>query len=226
MKINVLILVTVLMTAFLSPARGEPAGDEQVKKEWMTFYRKYFNLDLNLSHLSIPPHQTGYDRVIVVAGGLTFESLILVMRQHFEVLFANTYLPGYFDHNIISSRTNEQTYAIRVKDNHEAGETYRTSVGIEKLFSDAPEGRPVNEINLKERLLLELKYNDESGDHLDQETFTVCTGSYYRKDSLALSPAVGWKAGNGSYYPPFLFISECYAVYTLDGLYSRSVVAY
>lgn len=204
----------------------EPPSEAQILQEWKAFYKIHFNLDLNLSGVDIPPYREAYDRIIIIAGGITYEEIILAMRQEFEVLFANKYLPKYFDIHIKSNRNNEETYAIRVKENNDSGEIQRTSTGVEKFSVDSIKVLIINNITLMERLIYELKYFDETMNHLDIETFTVCAGSFFDRDSPELSPAVGWKTGRGSYFPPFLFISECYSLFTLDGLYSRSVVSF
>ena len=197
--------------------------DQQSLREWQAFYQKYFRMDLDISGILVPEQQEGFDRIIVVAGGLTHQAVIEVMREHFEMVCVNAYLTNFYDHQTYSVRNNDQTYAIRVRNTEISGEYKKMATAVEKT-SAVNTGLVINDMTLLERLIYELKYYDETGGHLDVEGFTVCGGSYFKKDSLVLSPAVGWKTGRGAYYPPFLFISECYKAFTQDGLYSRHVI--
>lgn len=220
------ILLFLFPTCGFNTAGADIRTDDQIIREWTDFYRTTFNLDLDFSEVEIPPYQDGYDRVIVVAEEITCEQIILKMRESFDVLFANSYLPIYFDHQVSSIRNNTKTYAIRVRNSDSSGEYVQPLNNVELFPVDYQKPSSINDITLMERLIFELKYHTETNRHLDVETFTVCNGSHFRKDSLALSPAVGWKTGKGAYYPPFLFISECYSLFTLDGLYSRNVITY
>lgn len=220
-----------ILSAFMLILCGYDAGVDQAKSMqsdldgWKSFYRRNFGLQLNLSNLSIPEHLDEYDRLIVVAEGISYEKLITTMRGYFDVVFVNKYLPNYFDNNLTNARNNSKTYAIRIRDRIESGELEQGSAAIEKVVPGNKPGLPlINDITLMERLLYEMKYFEETGQHLDLETFTVCAGSHFKRDSLALSPAVGWKQGIDAYFTPYLYISECYDIYTIDGMYSRNVI--
>lgn len=202
----------------------EPVSDTQSLLEWKYFYEKYFGIDLTISDIRIPAYKEDYDRIIVVAKDLSYEDIILAMKKRFELLLVNAYVTNYYDHNILDRRNNNDSYAIRIRNKDYSGEIRYVATYVEKFTVANIKPSTINDITLMERLLFELKYFDETNNHLDIESFTVCGGSYYKKDSLALSPAVGWKTGKGAYYPPFLFISECYTAFTLDGLYSRNVL--
>lgn len=197
--------------------------DPQILQEWKAFYQKYFRIDPDLSDISVPEYEDGFDRILVVAGGLTHQDVIEVMQRHFEMICVNVYVGNYYDHQILSIRDNIRSYAVRVRDTGTSGEYKKMATCVEKIPA-MNDGLAINDMTLLERLIYELKFYDETGGHLDVEGFTVCCGSSFMKDSIALSPAVGWKTGAGAYYPPFLFISECYKAFTADGLYSRHVI--
>ncbi|MBN1158797.1 MAG: hypothetical protein JXA61_05405 [Bacteroidales bacterium] len=224
MKARLLFLL-ILLTCGFTGQTSDPPSDAQVMQEWKAFYKTHFNLDISMSEVDIPPFREEYVRIIIVAEGITCEDIILEMKQEFEVLLVNKYLPNYFDRQVKSRRNNDRTYAIRVKNNEVAGENQATT-GVETTSPGTFEIPDINNITLLERLIYELKYYDETRNHLDIETFTVCSGSHFDRDSLELSPAVGWRTGRGDYYPPFLFISECFSAFTLDGMYSRNVISF
>jgi len=220
-----ILLICLLMFDSYKVADALSGAEIQSLQEWQAFYKRHFGIEVDVNAIDMPPRQIGYDRIIVIAGDLSYEKIILTMRKQFDVLFVNKYLPNYFDNYLTNTRNNNETYAIRVKNNTESGELDLGSAGIEKI---SPGGNPpfpvINEMTLKERLLFEMKYHEETRAHLDLETFTVCAGSHFKRDSLALSPAVGWKAGIDEFFTPYLYISECYDIYTIDGMYSRNVL--
>lgn len=220
-------LILIFMVGFCSyrPGNELPESELNAVREWQSFYRRHFGLEPDLKNIDMPPLVDGYDRLIIVASGLSYERLIIEMRRKFDVVFVNKYLPNYFDNNFTHIRNNNKAYAIRVRDRIESGETDIGRAGIEKITPGNRHPLPViNEMTLMERLLFEMKYHEETNQHLDLETFTVCAGSHFKRDSLALSPAVGWKQGIDEYFTPYLYISECYDVYTIDGMYSRNVI--
>jgi len=225
MYIKILFIILSLYSGLIKYESRDT--QEYLKQEWKSFYKKYFNIDLRTDLIEIPEYQEGFNRVIIVAVDLSYKELISKMSEKFDVVLVNKYLPAYLDENIISKRDNtNSSYAIRIRDNTESGEDYQTSLGVEKQKYTSVSEFIINDITLKERLIYELKYHDETGDNLDKLTFTVCSGSFFRKDSTLLSPAVGYREGRGLYYPPFVYISECYASFTLDGMFSRNVISY
>lgn len=150
--------------------------------EWHRFYKINFRLDLNFAGLTIPEQREGFDRLIVVAQGVTIQQVFDVCRVVFG---AQKYTDANLDEVVmINDRDAKQGhYAIRVRDRIEADEEHRNR-SANQLKNDAICGE-----TLLERLLHELKYYAESGKHLDIVNVTLCSGS---RDSGGDVPGVCW----------------------------------
>jgi len=60
------------LQAFL---RGEKEDTSVLLADWQEFYRGLFGLEIDLSGLSVPGRKKGFDRLIVVAQGMTPQRL-------------------------------------------------------------------------------------------------------------------------------------------------------
>ena len=137
---------------------------EQVS-DWIAFYRKYFNLDPDLSGLEIPDHQEGFDRLIVVAKGLTLNQVFGVCKKQFPCY---RYLED-LDNAIRPDDRCAQNgaYAIWVRDRIEADEENKNQ-SFNKRRTQV-----CDDENILERVVHELKYFDETGKHLDINNWTL-----------------------------------------------------
>ncbi len=97
------------------------------------------------------------------------------------------------------------------KKNIEADEEYKN-----KSANDLDK-MGVKGITLRERLLMELAYFDETGKHLDEINITLCGGS---RSSGGDVPSVHWDVGNRK-----LYVYSCSAGYASDSLGARAVVS-
>jgi len=157
------------LQAFL---RGE-ADDNNVqvqKDRWTKIYQKFFGLDCDFSQVRIPERQPGFDRLIVVAKGLTLNQVYDVCAKHFPCKCYNDNLDKTIPHN---DRKPNQTYAIWVRDRVEADEE------LKNLSADQLKEQNIQGITLLERMIYELKYWDETGKHLDIHNWTLCSGSRF-----------------------------------------------
>src|SRR3989344_6062008 len=57
--------------ATLSPSKIQPNNIVAQLKSWQKLYLKAFGLKKDFSNLNIPQHNPGFDRLIIVAKGLT-----------------------------------------------------------------------------------------------------------------------------------------------------------
>lgn len=136
--------------------------------DWIEFYRSEFGVVLEAHKLEglVPAHKNGFDRLIVVAQGMTFVKILNQMKKRMS--FCNDWSgAGEFT----SVRKSDRDYAVWVRDCHEADEELEVSlIKTERA----------NCITLEERLLLELFCFWKIGVHLDVQSSTICVGSYDR----------------------------------------------
>jgi len=163
--------------------KTKKVSKQAIIKEWQDFYLKYFGLTIDLSGVKIPRLRKGYDRVIIIAQGLTCNETLEALRKLFNVYtsYVNDDLGKAISSN---SRDTTSSYAIRVKDSIEPDQEY--------FGKSADEADPQGNlgVTLLERLVLELKYFVETDQHLDVEGRTLCTGS--RVFAGAAVPDVDW----------------------------------
>ena len=164
---------------------GRKTVSELVKKqlaEWAAFYWEAFGITLDTSKIQIPSHQNGFNRLIVVAQGLTLERIYRALKKKMPVW-------KHWDNldSVESVRKADKTYAVWVRDRQEADEELKNK-SANDLKSDG-----TNCITLEERLLLEMMYFRETGKHLDIQNVTLCTGS---RHAFGYVPDVGWR-GDG-----------------------------
>jgi len=187
-----------------SPARIS----KKLRSEWEAFYRD-MGLDVDLSGVAVPDNPGGFDRVIIVAEGLTIEKVIAACRKYFKVWVYREDLDKAITEN---ERTPANgSYAIRVRERVEADEE------LKNLSGEDVKARAIATETLLERLLHELKYFRETGKHLDVSNVTLASGSRY---SVGYVPGVDWD----SYYGK-LCVYGCSPSHRGGLLRSRAVVS-
>jgi len=174
---------------------------------WERFYRKSFDLRVDFSSVPIPPKPEGFDRLIVVARGLTLNQVYDVLAKHFPCWRYAEDLDKAIPNN--DRYPNTGAYAIWVRDRVEADEENK-NLSANDLASQNHKG-----ITLLERMIYEFKCFDETGQHLDTQNWTLCSGSRFSGGGV---PGAYWHDGRfevGWYCPDD----------SSDRLRSRSVVS-
>src|SRR3989344_3808218 len=158
-------------------------GVRAMLRDWQTLYRQEFGIEIDISKIRIPKRVPGFDRLIVVAQGLTPEKIVSVLKGHMTVW-------KYADNldTVKSDRKTDQPYAIWIRDRQEADEE------LKNKSANQLQQEGVNCITLEERLLYHLKYFLETGKHLDEKNWTLCAGS---RDPDGGVPEVVWGPGGG-----------------------------
>lgn len=162
--------------------RGDGTCDN-LAKEWQDFYQRVFGITVDFTRVKVPKHKKGFDRVIYVPQGLTLNQAYQVCQKRFKCW------KGYDDLDKAvkdNDRTSEKSYAIRLRDRVEADEE------LKNLSANQLKEKGIPGITLLERLILELKYYDETGNHLDIQNITLCSGSRDANDDV---PYVYWYPG-------------------------------
>jgi hypothetical protein len=152
---------------------------EQQLDDWRDFYRKLFNLELDFSGIRIPPTEGGFSRLIVIAKGITSELAYTACKQLFncdKFHFNEASLDEVITHNTRTAA--RDSYAVRTRDSVEPDVKYRGWSAQDIM------DRGVVGITLTERLILGAKVFMESGELLDRDYETLCTGSKDERGSI------------------------------------------
>lgn len=160
-------------------------GEPVVIKDWQNFYSDVFGIEADFSSLRIPEKQAGFDRLIIIAGGLKIQQVYDKCKELFPCW---KYIDGNLDKAVsVNDRTPANgTYAVWFRDWIEADEE------LKNLSANALKEKNIAGITLVERLLYELKYFKETGKHLDINNWTLCSGSRCPGGRV---PGVGWGVG-------------------------------
>jgi hypothetical protein len=175
-------------------------------RDWQTLYRQEFGIEIDISKIWIPKRVLGFDRLIVVAQGLTPEKIISALKKRLTVWKYSDNLD-----TVTSIRKTTQTYAIWVRDRQEADEELKN-----KSANDLQK-EGINGITLEECLLFHHKYFLETGKHPDEKIWTLCSGSRYSDGNV---PDVFW---NSIYRE--LWVFWCLPDFAGGDLRSRQVVS-
>ena len=144
---------------------------EEMVQSWQALYQDLFEAKIDFSNLRIPAHQQGYDRLIIVARGMTPDVIYHKCRELFFGWKSNH---KDLDEIVRSDRSGQNgAYAVWCRDTVEPDED------LMNLSAEDLKAKNIPCLTLEERLLFELKYYNETNWHLDPETFTLCAGSRY-----------------------------------------------
>ncbi|PKM91614.1 hypothetical protein CVU82_00155 [Candidatus Falkowbacteria bacterium HGW-Falkowbacteria-1] len=153
---------------------------------WQKIYREWFDVDVDISGLQVPENYNPEKHFLVlVAKGITMNTVIAAMRKRFNVHLYTENLDVSVTKN---DRTLENgTYIVLFNRNIEVDEEFK-NMSADDLAKKGHKG-----ITLFERLLLEVLYYNETKEHLDVESLTLCSGSRHFDDRHV--PRVGWGFG-------------------------------
>jgi hypothetical protein len=144
---------------------------------WKAFYRKFFDVEVDLSSIRIPEKAEGIDRLIVIAKGIRLNQ---VWNIHEEREIPRwQWWNGALEKNMQESErgTVKQTYAIWVHDAQEAIDADEAL--LKELSAVVIAERKIDTENLLERLVHGLKFFDETSKHLDVKGVTLCASSRF-----------------------------------------------
>lgn len=155
----------VIVEAIISKTRELSFVYGEQLAKWSAFYKKHFNLTPDLSGVEITDHQDGFDRLIIIARGLTRNQVYDACEKQFPCWRYREDLDG-------SIKTDERdpkngTYAIWVRDRQEADEENKNQ------SYDQRRKQECQDETILEHMLHKLKYFDETGKHLDINNWTL-----------------------------------------------------
>lgn len=164
---------------------GLRRNSDVVIAEWTVFWQCLGVPLLDVSGIVIPPHQPGFDRVLVIPRWLTTSAAYALCKSRFA---CSSYYGDDLDAAIPRNDRDPKngSYAIRVRDRVEADEE------LKNLSAEDLTYRSVAGITFLEREVFELKYHEETGKHLDIKNWTLCSGS---QSSAGRVPLAHWHGG-------------------------------
>jgi hypothetical protein len=177
-------------------------------KDWERFYKKVFDLTVDLSGVKIPAKKAGFDRLVGVVPGITLNRVYDVSAKYYKCWRytedLDTAIPKHDrDPNKIGA------YAIWIRGEEEPD--------VKLLNSSANDltGNQTKTVTIMEQKIFELKYFLETKRHLDQKKVTLCAGS---RDADGRVPRSGWSGGKSDW-------SWCRTGYRSERLGGREVVS-
>ena len=180
--------------------------------DWRNFYKEVFGIDVDLSKVKIPEKKKGFNRLIIVAKGMTSQKLYDKCKELFPSWkWTGRDLDEIGDPDRSERSPEKKSYAIWIRDRVEADRE------LKNLSANDLGERKNSGITLEERLLFELKYFKETGKHLDIKNITLCSGSRCSDGSV---PFVGWSGCYGR-----LGVDWCYPGSAGSFLRSREAVS-
>ncbi len=179
-------------------------------QKWQKLYKEEFNIDISqdLENLKIPEKQEGFNWLIIITKSLKLSTIYNKLKEKFS---CDTWMDDIDRTKDIAQRPDANIYAIWVRDRIEA------DVELNNLSVNQMKKQDINPITLKERLLLELFYYQDTKEHLDLERWTSCAGSRSHSGHV---PYVGCSRDRSGLYVDWCFISDA-----SDGLRCRQVVS-
>ena len=187
------------------------ADTSQSLTGWPTFYHNYFDLvDMDFSSVQIPENRPGFDRLIIVAKDLTPNKGYEACAKNFPCRRYAEDLDAVLDWSQEERNSKDGHYAIWVRDRVEADEE------LKNISANQIKENGLKTETLLERLLHELKFWSETGQHLDIENITLCPGSRGRLDGFV--PVACWSRDEFG-------VSWCRSGYFDGSLRAREVVS-
>lgn len=181
-------------------------GSNVLLDDWRVFYRDEFGI--KLGDVRVPEIRPGFDRLLVIAWGLTIQRVYDKCVEHFPCW---KWTAGNLDEAVpVNDRMPDNgPYAVWTRDRVEADEEHRNK-SAEIIWQAKISG-----ITLLERLSFEYKYFRETGKHLDIKNITLCSGSHLAVGGV---PVVGFRDCEVS-------VDWCVPGYADDRLCTRGVVS-
>lgn len=175
--------------------------------EWEHFYLKHFDVTYDFASLTMPV-RPGDDWRLLVIGEIPLGEIYAKCKEFFPCW---CWTDDNFDTIVTWNErdTKNGPYAIWVKDNVEADEE------LKNLSATDIREKGLATETLTERLIHELTFFTETGEHLDLKNTTLCAGS---RDSFGSAPGVCWRYGA-------MTVIWSMPIYRSDSLRSRQVVS-
>jgi hypothetical protein len=147
--------------------------------KWVDLYRRHFGIEVDLSNLHVAAKPDYPCWPIVMVPSITNNQAFDACHKVFGAWRYENDLNTVRD---IVKRP-EGAYVVWIK------QTIEADPDLENVSATQIAERQLNTLTLRERPILELKYWDETKQHLDINNWTLCAGS---RDADGYVPSVGW----------------------------------
>lgn len=150
---------------------------------WEKHLKRFCGIKFPFSKVKIPDVQEGFNWIVPCPTGLRENQIYHVLSKYFPC----ERLINDLDKEIVwNERGYDENYVIRVQNSVEAPED------LKNLSAEDIKEKRIKTMTLRERMLLEGWYFDQTGKHLDIKNITLCTGSRYSDGSV---PDAYWLDG-------------------------------
>ncbi len=194
---------------FLRGDTSQPIKD--LLLDWQSFYSD-LGIAANFTGIHIPEKQPGFDRLIVMAQGITPQLAYGKCKELFPCWkWTDADMDEVIDFSFQTRSVKDGAYVVWFRDRIEADEE------LKNLSADDLKDKCIPGITLEERLVYELKHFKETEKHLDMDNVTLCSGS---RCSFGGVPRVYWHS-----HLRELHVRWCYPGPAYDHLRSRQAVS-
>lgn len=143
--------------------------------EWERFYLDVFGIKVDLSSVKGPKPKPGFGRLIVVIPEMTPQKVFDKCQKLFTCWkYTDQSLDEVIDFSKEARSAKDGPYAVWFRDVVEADPK------LKNFSANNLAKKKISGITLTERLLYELVYFRETGEHLDIQNWTLCAGSRSR----------------------------------------------
>ena len=151
----------------------------EIRQEWQKFYKTNFNWDVDFSQVIIPSKPDGKWRLLFIPKGMNLNLSFSICEKLFKSWRYTEDLNKAVTKNI---RNTDSHYVVWVRDEVEPDQEF-----LGKSTNQANPDMKIG-ITLLERIIFEIKYFTETGNHLDIKGLTYCSGS---RDAYGFVPSAG-----------------------------------
>jgi hypothetical protein len=142
---------------------------------WEAFYAKFFGIEIDLSSVPVPEKKAGFDRLIVIARGICLNRVWNAHKG--REIQTWQWWSGPIEKVMQKSERGivKSSYAFWVRNGQE-GDAEMMNLSAEMIAESADK---IEVETILERLVHGLKYFDETGQHLDVKSVTLCARSRF-----------------------------------------------
>jgi hypothetical protein len=170
----------------------------EIRVEWQKFYKTHFNWDVDFSQVIIPLRPDGKWRLLFIPKGMNLNLSFSICEKLFKSWKYTEDLNQSVTKNI---RNTDSHYAVWVRDEVETDQEF-----LGKSTRQADPDMKIG-ITLLERIIFEIKYFVETGNHLDIKGLTFCSGS---RDADGGVP-FAYLDNDGKFVVDWCGLDDCYS---------------
>lgn len=147
--------------------------------DWEIFYAEVFGIDTNFASAHIPHQVQDFERLLIRERSVTPESVLSKCREFMRV--GNPFTGDL--NRIVENHPPKTDRAVWLRDRIES------DIELSDISAQILAENGVVSITFEDRILFEIKYFLETGDHLDHHSINLCAGS---RMSFGYAPYVYW----------------------------------